>query len=158
MKIPVPVRLGVPIPFFVVDCNTDLILDANPRAEETLRIFQGGIAGRVPSWCSVTTRSRECLTSLNEANTKQRLRLLSQGAPLQEGRAAPFYVNMHACPISYGGTHAMIVAVTDITEMMEKDAQLVQAAKMKTLGEMSAGIAHEINQPAQRHQDGQRVS
>jgi len=41
----------------------------------------------------------------------------------------------------------MIVAVTDITEMMEKDAQLVQAAKMKTLGEMSAGIAHEINQP-----------
>jgi histidine kinase len=54
---------------------------------------------------------------------------------------------MHACPISYGGNRAIIVAVTDITEMMEKDAQLVQAAKMKTLGEMSAGIAHEINQP-----------
>jgi histidine kinase len=31
--------------------------------------------------------------------------------------------------------------------MMEKDAQLIQASKMKSLGEMSAGIAHEINQP-----------
>jgi len=56
-------------------------------------------------------------------------------------------VNMHACPISYGGRRAIVVAITDITEMIEKDAQLVQTAKMKTLGEMSAGIAHEINQP-----------
>ena len=31
--------------------------------------------------------------------------------------------------------------------MIEKDAQLIQASKMKTLGEMSAGIAHELNQP-----------
>jgi C4-dicarboxylate-specific signal transduction histidine kinase len=30
---------------------------------------------------------------------------------------------------------------------MEKDAQLFQASKMTTLGEMSAGIAHELNQP-----------
>ena len=41
----------------------------------------------------------------------------------------------------------MIVATTDITEMVEKDSQLIQASKMTTLGEMSAGIAHEINQP-----------
>jgi C4-dicarboxylate-specific signal transduction histidine kinase len=31
--------------------------------------------------------------------------------------------------------------------MVEKDAQLIQASKMKSLGEMSAGIAHELNQP-----------
>jgi len=30
---------------------------------------------------------------------------------------------------------------------VEKDAQLIQASKMKTLGEMSAGMAHELNQP-----------
>ncbi|MBA4357023.1 MAG: PAS domain-containing sensor histidine kinase, partial [Desulfovibrio sp.] len=59
----------------------------------------------------------------------------------------PFYVNVHACPISYKGRHAIIIAVTDITEMIEKDAQLIQAGKMKSLGEMSAGIAHELNQP-----------
>ena len=59
----------------------------------------------------------------------------------------PFFVNMHACTISYRGKPAVIVAATDITEMIEKDAQLIQAGKMKTLGEMSAGVAHELNQP-----------
>lgn len=32
-------------------------------------------------------------------------------------------------------------------ELREKDAQLVQSGKLATLGEMSTGIAHEINQP-----------
>jgi C4-dicarboxylate-specific signal transduction histidine kinase len=32
-------------------------------------------------------------------------------------------------------------------QLREKDAQLVQAGKLATLGEMAAGIAHEINQP-----------
>ena len=59
----------------------------------------------------------------------------------------PFYVNVHACPVDYADRDALIVATTDITEMVEKDNQLIQASKMKTLGEMSAGIAHELNQP-----------
>ena len=42
---------------------------------------------------------------------------------------------------------ALILAATDITESIEKDAQLFQASKMTTLGEMSAGIAHELTQP-----------
>jgi len=59
----------------------------------------------------------------------------------------PFYVNIVTSPTTYEGREALILAVTDITEMMEKDAQLVQASKMTSLGEMSAGIAHELNQP-----------
>jgi C4-dicarboxylate-specific signal transduction histidine kinase len=41
----------------------------------------------------------------------------------------------------------VILATTGLTEMFEKEAQLLQASKMTTLGEMSAGIAHELNQP-----------
>ena len=37
--------------------------------------------------------------------------------------------------------------VTDITEQRNTNAQLVQAAKLATLGEMSTGMAHELNQP-----------
>ena len=47
----------------------------------------------------------------------------------------------------YGERDALIVVTTDITEMMEKDAHLIQAGKMTSLGEMSAGMAHELNQP-----------
>jgi Signal transduction histidine kinase regulating C4-dicarboxylate transport system len=41
----------------------------------------------------------------------------------------------------------MIVAVTDITEMMEKVRPARAGGQDEDLGEMSAGIAHEINQP-----------
>ncbi len=134
-----------PDPIFVVDCNTDRILDANPRAEELYEYSKGELLG-VSFMVLGHDQVRECLNSLNEAQTNSGCVYYPKVLHYKKGER-PFYVNMHACPISYGGTHAMIVAVTDITEMIEKDAQLVQAAKMKTLGEMSAGIAHEINQP-----------
>lgn len=60
---------------------------------------------------------------------------------------SPVHVNVHATPARYGSVDALIVATTDISEMVEKDSQLIQASKMTTLGEMSAGIAHEVNQP-----------
>ncbi|NCD24611.1 MAG: PAS domain S-box protein [Deltaproteobacteria bacterium] len=134
-----------PDPIFVVDCNTDLILDANPRAEELYEYGSGELLGM--SFLKLGhDQVRECLASLDDAGTTSGCVYYPKILHYKKGER-PFYVNMHACPISYSGAHAIIVAVTDITEMMEKDAQLVQAAKMKTLGEMSAGIAHEINQP-----------
>ena len=36
---------------------------------------------------------------------------------------------------------------TDITQQKQTSAQLVQASKLATLGEMSTGMAHELNQP-----------
>jgi histidine kinase len=64
----------------------------------------------------------------------------------KKGRV-PFFVNVHACPARYQDFDAVIMGTTDITEMIEKDSLLIQASKMTTLGEMSAGIAHELNQP-----------
>jgi signal transduction histidine kinase/putative methionine-R-sulfoxide reductase with GAF domain len=41
----------------------------------------------------------------------------------------------------------MVGANWDVTEDREKEMQLIHASKMSSLGEMSAGIAHEINNP-----------
>ena len=41
----------------------------------------------------------------------------------------------------------MVGANWDITEKRENELKLIQASKMSTLGEMSSGIAHEINNP-----------
>jgi len=41
----------------------------------------------------------------------------------------------------------MVVSVSDVSELKESQAQLIQASKLATLGEMATGMAHELNQP-----------
>jgi PAS domain S-box-containing protein len=132
-----------PDPIFVVDCETGEIRDANPRVVELYGYSRKDLNG-MP------------FTQLGPEHNDKCLEYFAEGGggcvyfPKQlhyKQGGEPFFVNMHACPISYRGHHAIIIAVTDITEMIEKDAQLIQASKMKSLGEMSAGVAHEINQP-----------
>ncbi len=49
--------------------------------------------------------------------------------------------------IEWEGGPAICTTLFDITERKEAQAQLVQASKLATLGEMASGIAHELNQP-----------
>lgn len=42
-----------------------------------------------------------------------------------------------------------VAMVTDITDRKDLESQLMQAKKMESIGQLAAGIAHEINTPAQ---------
>ncbi len=46
-----------------------------------------------------------------------------------------------------GAVVGAVVTFTDITERRQAQAQLLQASKLATLGEMATGMAHELNQP-----------
>ncbi len=58
-----------------------------------------------------------------------------------------FWMLFSANPILYEGEKAIIASFVDITDWRISQAQLLQASKLASLGEMSAGIAHEINTP-----------
>ncbi|NDV18706.1 PAS domain S-box protein [Pseudodesulfovibrio sp. JC047] len=60
---------------------------------------------------------------------------------------APIFAALRLSPARFEGTETVIVTCTDVTKKMETEQQLIQASKMTTLGEMSAGVAHELNQP-----------
>jgi histidine kinase len=134
-----------PDPIFVVESDTYSILDANRRTEEIYGFKKKELIGR--SFLDLGSEQNEDFTKFFEKSdhASDYVQFLKMIQYKKDG--SPFYVNAHACPISYKGKQAIIVSATDITEMIEKDAQLIQASKMKTLGEMSAGIAHELNQP-----------
>ncbi len=134
-----------PDPVFVVDCENFFIADANPRAQELYGYEKDELLGM--SYLALGPENRsDCLITYEGRGGGTGCLYHPKVLHYKKG-AKPFYVNVHACPISYKGRHAIIIAVTDITEMIEKDAQVIQAGKMKSLGEMSAGIAHELNQP-----------
>lgn len=134
-----------PDPIFVVNCSDYTILDANPRSEELYDYSKSDLVGL--SFLELCPDSAREFVDMFDEETGQDGCIYFPKVLQYKRDRKPFYVNIHACPISYRGHRAVILAATDITEMMEKDAQLIQASKMKTLGEMSAGIAHELNQP-----------
>lgn len=47
------------------------------------------------------------------------------------------------------GTRVVVAFVTDVTETMHLQQQLAQAKKLESIGQLAAGVAHEINTPMQ---------
>ncbi len=135
-----------PNPIFVLDRRTFEIRDANPSAEETYGYSKAEMIGRpftdFGKFDSGDSGSKRLLLDqITEAC------IISHKVRHYNKDKKPIFVRITACPTRYRERSAIILAITDITEMVEKDAQLIQANKMTTLGEMSAGIAHELNQP-----------
>lgn len=62
-----------------------------------------------------------------------------------DGTTVPIDIAMSEFEGPDGALH--IALVRDITEQKSLQSQLVQASKLATVGEMAAGIAHELNQP-----------
>jgi PAS domain S-box-containing protein len=49
--------------------------------------------------------------------------------------------------ITFHGVAARLLVVRDVTERRQVQQQLLQSAKLATLGEMAAGLVHELSQP-----------
>lgn len=63
----------------------------------------------------------------------------------KDGRRVPIEMAMTQFESPSGTMH--ISLIRDITEQKSLQSQLTQASKLATVGEMAAGIAHELNQP-----------
>lgn len=135
-----------PNPIFVVDQENLVILDANPMAEETYGYAKEDLIGRPFQQLGPVEDVLEGLANFDNHDWPKACVIDSKVQHYQKNKK-PFYVRVTACPIKYKDKEAIILGITDITEMLEKEAQLLQADKMTMLGEMSAGVAHELNQP-----------
>ncbi|MBI3445771.1 MAG: response regulator [Magnetospirillum sp.] len=63
----------------------------------------------------------------------------------QDGTA--FDAEVLACSISFHGAPARLLVIRDISERARVEETLLQTAKLATLGEMAAGLVHELSQP-----------
>lgn len=64
----------------------------------------------------------------------------------RDGRDRVFFSQMRG-NFKADGTHEVIMSWTDLTREREMTAHLAQTVKLAQLGELAAGMAHEMNQP-----------
>ena len=133
-----------PHPIFILNSKTFEILDMNQRAQDSYGYSREELQGR-PFLEIGEDDDDEMAQALKNLAEDQSL-LFTKKRHYRKGRK-PFYVNINISFAKYGERNVIIVSTTDITEVVEKETQLIQAGKMTTLGVMAAGMAHEINQP-----------
>jgi len=65
----------------------------------------------------------------------------------QDGTAFP--MSMSVSPMGIKGQESYTIIIRDLTEKKALEAKLLQAQKLESVGQLAAGIAHEINTPIQ---------
>ncbi len=133
-----------PNPIFILERHHHSILDFNRRARDIYGYTHEELVG-TPFGDLCDEKDEELLQGLEHMSGSQSLLLTKKRNFRKDGR--PFYVNINISPARYGDSDVLIVATTDISESVEKETQLIQASKMTTIGQLAAGMAHEINQP-----------
>jgi len=133
-----------PTPIFILDRETGRITDMNQRAEDTYGYSLEDLR-QTPFTALGDADDDEIISGLAGITREHSLLVSKKRHYKKNGQ--PFYVTIIISAAEYAGRDILIVNTTDITEIVEKEAQLIQAGKMTTLGVMAAGMAHEINQP-----------
>jgi PAS domain S-box-containing protein len=86
---------------------------------------------------------RKCLESLRETLAEQPYKIR-----LKSGKGAPIPVETTVSIVRIGDQAvALQFIMRDIRQRVKLEAQLAQAGKLSGLGELAAGVAHEINNP-----------
>jgi PAS domain S-box-containing protein len=64
-----------------------------------------------------------------------------------DGRPTPVHKSVHAIPGDDGQPALILAVIEDLAEERRVQQQLVQSGKLAAIGELAAGVAHEINNP-----------
>ncbi|MBI3968701.1 MAG: response regulator [Chloroflexi bacterium] len=137
---------SAPSDMVVVANRNGGIVDVNQVACRTLgytrhELLHRNIADLVPSPSG--REDRGLLAALIEEMIGGRLTRFESALITKTGRVFP--VEVHVRPVEIDGEWFIVSAQRDVGERKRAEAQLVQANRLRVLGEMAAGIVHDVN-------------
>jgi histidine kinase len=131
---------SIPNPVFVLDVNTFNILDCNESVKSVYGFNKNETLNKNFLDFFKEGSRNDYAFKLSTASVINQVKQLAK-----DGRT--LYVNIRVSPSEYSGQKVLLVTTSDITKRLEAEQQLIQTSKLATLGEMSTGVAHELNQP-----------
>ncbi|HLZ07058.1 MAG TPA: ATP-binding protein [Chloroflexota bacterium] len=130
---------------FVTDAQ-GRVIDANQLACRALgytkhELLLRGIADLVPS--PAGRQDASVLQGLIDQIIAGNVKEFESAFLAKSGRVFPIAVRVR--PVEWQGGTAIVSVAADMSERMRAESQLVQSQRLRVLGEMSAGVVHDIN-------------
>jgi PAS domain S-box-containing protein len=131
---------SLPIPLTVGDARTRELLAANQAFLDLIGFENDEIVGTTPPfpWWDPHESVEKGFTPGSVIHRVFRRK---------DGRPLPAEVLSHGISGDDGQTALLLGVITDLSEKRRLDQQLVQSGKLAAIGELAAGVAHEINNP-----------
>jgi len=131
---------SIPNPVFVLDQETLDLVDCNPSVEAVYGYNKNEILKKSFKDFFPDEEKEKMAARIKSSSVLNQVRQTRKNGQ-------PLYADIWISPLEYEHKQVWLVITSDITKRLETERELMQAGKMATLGEMSTGIAHELNQP-----------
>jgi PAS domain S-box-containing protein len=134
-----------------------LITRWNPGAERTFGFLSGDVLGRPLGDCGLQWDWNRLSESISECRrTRAPTRLDDLRFTQSDGKEGFLRLGINIVMVGVDCQLSLVIVGSDMTERKILEAQLVQAQKLESIGQLAAGIAHEINTPTQYVGDNTR--